>query len=206
MEITPIQLDILQELLNIGVGHAAGSLNEMLDQPIRLHIPHIRLGNFDELRDLIEQDIPGRQSSVQLPFRGQFSGSTCLLFPTKSAAALVAALTGYESDLDCLNSMIEATLTEIGNIVLNGVMGSLVNMLEHQIQYSVPFYEEISIQQFTQSTSSDMPDVLLWAQTRFTIDGHNISGDILVLMGIHDLGLLLQAISRFAPSADPVRS
>ena len=76
MQLTPEQLDALKELLNIGVGRAAGSLNEMLEKPIRLHIPSIRIGPIEDLRQEIKSDIPGLQASVQLPFRGSFSGST----------------------------------------------------------------------------------------------------------------------------------
>ena len=200
MQLTPEQLDALKELLNIGVGRAAGSLNEMLEKPIRLHIPSIRIGPIEELRQEIKSDIPGLQASVQLPFRGSFSGSTCLLFPTQSAGSLVTVLTGEYADQDSLNSLKEATLTEIGNIVLNGVMGSLTNVLQQQITYSVPFYEETSIDQLTQRTTSDTPDIVLWAQTRFTIEGYNLSGDILLLMGIQDLGYLLQAVNSLVPT------
>jgi len=122
MHISPDHLDALQELLNIGVGRAAGSLNQMLEKPIRLHIPSIQLGKLDELSQDIQLIKEDTLSSVQLPFKGPFTGSACLLFPTESAAALVMALTGETEDSDTMDSLREATLTEIGNIVLNGVM------------------------------------------------------------------------------------
>ena len=195
MHLTPEQLDALQELLNIGVGRAAGSLNQMLEKPIRLYIPSIRIGPIEELRKEMDAKVLGLQASVQLPFHGSFSGSTCLLFPTQRAASLVTILTDEHQDQESLNSMKEARLTEIGNIVLNGVMGSLTNVLQHHLTYSIPFYEETSIHQITQPTISDTPDIVLWAQTRFAIDDYNISGDILLLMGLQDLGCLLQAVN-----------
>ena len=200
MHISPEHLDALQELLNIGVGRAAGSLNQMLDKPIRMHIPFIQLGKLDELSQDIQKIKEDTLSSVQLPFKGTFSGSACLLFPTESAVALVRALTGESEDTVTMDSLREATLTEIGNIVLNGVMGSLANILQHQITYSVPFYQEISLQEFLRSAPSDSTEMVLWAQTHFTIKEYDLTGDIMLMFGIPDLGLLMNAVSHLPHS------
>ncbi len=196
MHISPEHLDALQELLNIGVGRAAGSLNQMLDKPIQLHIPLIQLGELDELSQNIQTMKEDTLSSVQLPYKGTFSGSACLLFPTESAVALVRALTGKSEDTASVESLRETTLTEIGNIVLNGVMGSLANILQHHITYSVPFYQEISLQELLQSAPSDSTEMILWAQTHFTIKEYDLTGDIMLMFGIPDLGLLMNAVSQ----------
>ena len=203
MHLSPEQLDALQELLNIGVGRAAGSLNQMVEKPIRLHIPFIQLGTIDELAPNVHQIQQSPLSSVQLPFQGTFSGSACLLFPTTSAAALVSALIGTEEDPDTMDSLQEATLTEIGNIVLNGVMGSLANILQNQITYSVPFYQETSLQTLLQPVPSDSSGLVLWAQTHFTIEEYAITGDIMLMLGITDMGLLINALSTFMNSTAP---
>lgn len=200
MHISPDHLDALQELLNIGVGRAAGSLNQMLEKPIRLHIPSIQLGKLDELSQDIQLNKEDTLSSVQLPFKGPFTGSACLLFPTESAAALVMALTGETEDSDTMDSLREATLTEIGNIVLNGVMGSLANILQHQITYSVPFYQETSLRGLLKPAPSDLSEMVLWAQTHFTIEEYDLTGDIMLMFGIPDLGLLINAIGQLSHS------
>jgi chemotaxis protein CheC len=142
-------------------------------------------------------------ASVQLPFHGSFAGSACLLFPTDSAALLVAALTGEHTDQDTLNSLKVPILTEIGNIVLNGVVGSLSNGLQHRITYSVPFYHETSLQRLIQATPSDSSEIILWAQTRFTIEEYDISGDIMLMLGIPDMRLLLNAIDTLTHPVTP---
>lgn len=201
MYISSEQLDALQELLNIGVGRAAGSLNQMLEKPIHLHIPFIQLGKMEELSQEVQKMKVTTLSSVQLPFKGTFSGASCLLFPTESAKALVIALTGEAEDPDTMDSLREATLTEIGNIVLNGVMGSLANVLNYRIIYSVPFYQETSIQGLLQPTPSDSSEIILWAQTQFTIEEYNLTGDIMLMFGIPDLGLLVNAVNEMMHSS-----
>jgi chemotaxis protein CheC len=203
MLIGPEHVDALQELLNIGVGRSAGSLNHMLETPIRLSIPSIRVGNMAELIQELPLHNESALASVQLPFQGSFAGSACLLFPMDSAALLVAALTGEHADQDTLNSLKEATLTEIGNIVLNGVVGSLSNGLQHRITYSVPFYHETSLQGLIQATPSDSSEIILWAQTQFTIEEYDISGDIMLMLGVPDMGLLLNAIDTLTHPVTP---
>jgi chemotaxis protein CheC len=194
MHLSPEHVDALQELFNIGIGRSAGSLNHMLGAPIRLYIPSIRAGNRIELINELCFKNESVVSSILLPFQGSFAGSACLFFPTNSAAALVAALTGEHNDQHHLNSLKDATLTEIGNIVLNGVMGSLSNVLQHQIFFLVPYYRESTLQEIIQATSSDSSEVVLWAQTRFTIEEHDISGNIMLMLGVPDIGILLNAI------------
>ncbi len=203
MQINPEHLDALQELLNIGVGRAAGSLNQMLEKPIGLHVPFIQLGTSEEVFREIQQIQEATFSSVQLPFKGTFKGSACLLFPTDSAAALVTALTGEAEGTHIMDSLREASLTEIGNIVLNGVMGSLGNILRDQISYSVPYYQETSMLGLFNPTTSDSSEIVLWAQTQFTIDQHNITGDIILLLGISDLGLLIDAVGGLSQLTTP---
>ena len=200
MHLSLEQLDALQELLNIGVGRAAGSLNQMIEKPIRLHIPFVQLGTIEELAQNIEQLQQSPLSSVQLPFQGDFSGSACLLFPTTSAATLISALIGDEEDFDTLDSLREATLTEVGNIVLNGVMGSLANILQNKITYSIPFYQETSLQELLQPVPSDSCKMVLWAQTQFTIEDYAITGDIILILGIPDLEFLINTMNKFMNS------
>ena len=54
MYISPEHLDALQELLNIGVGRAAGSLNQMLGKPIRLYIPLIQWEMIEDLSQEVQ--------------------------------------------------------------------------------------------------------------------------------------------------------
>ena len=203
MYISPEHLDALQELINIGVGRAAGSLTQMWEKPIRFHVPFIRLGKPDEVFQEIQRIPDTTLSSVQLPFKGTFKGSAYLLFPIDSAAALVTALTGEAEDTDTMDSLREATLTEIGNIVLNGVMGSLANILQNQITYSVPFYQETSLQELLQPTPSDSSEMVLWAHTQFTIEEYDLTGDIMLMFSIPDLGLLINAVSKLSPLTTP---
>lgn len=197
MQLTPLQIDALKELINIGIGRAVGSLNQMLQTPIKLRVPDLKLVTAKELLGEMGEEGHQTLSTVQLPFKGSISGSATLTFPTESAGKLVPAIMGQDYDRADLDSLKIAVLTEIGNIVLNGVMGSLTNILGQQIQYVVPSYSEISIENMVGSTSSDTAPYFLWAQASFVIEGLQVGGDIILMLGLDSLETLVQAVNAY---------
>jgi chemotaxis protein CheC len=147
VELTADEIDALKELINIGVGSAAGMLNEMIQFPILLQIPDINLLSAKELLSQLKKHFgTERLASVQLGFSGSFSGSAHLLFPTDSAVKLVSVLTGEEKGSPELESLKISTISEVGNMVINGVMGSIGNILDQPLDYAVPYYAEEEIE------------------------------------------------------------
>ena len=190
------QLDALQEFINIGVGRAASILNDMLDCHILLRTPLIEIFDTVQLQQKLEKRFNGgRFSTVRLAFSGQFSGTTELLFPTESASTLVAALTGEDPDSVDLDAVKIGTLSEIGNIVINGVMGSISNLLGQHLHYAIPMYLEDTIDNLllTNQKSIDKA-VFLLAQTRFEIEQLEVTGDIILILEVSSFGALIAAI------------
>ncbi len=79
---------------------------------------------------------------MQLTFKGSFAGTASLVFPTESAAKLVTVLTDDGMDSSDLDAIRIGTLTKVGNIFLNGVMGIVSNELKRHIRFSVLAYVE----------------------------------------------------------------
>lgn len=57
---------------------------------------------------------------------------------------------------------------EIGNIVINSVMGSIGNVLRQHMNYALPVYLEDTVENFWKSNNLSKTTILL-AQARFTI-------------------------------------
>lgn len=196
MYLKPYHIDALRELVNIGVGQAAGVLNQMLRSHIRLQVPHARVLSLSELKEEMEELGAETLSAVQLMFNGPSSGIASLAFPTDSAVKFVDILVGEESGIPDFDSIKIGTLTEVGNIVLNGVMGSIGNILNQRIGYSVPTYMEDPVKGLLGLGSPDPSTTVLWAQTRFTIEQYQITGDVILLFEMGSLDVLLGAIDR----------
>ena len=195
MKLTTDQLDALKELVNIGVGQAAGMLNEMIEFRIQLHIPVIKFLSPQLLQQELVERLGAEQiSAVQLDFSGSFQGTAELFFPTESAATLVAILTGEEVGSADLDSLKIGTLTEVGNIVINGVMGSISNVLEQPLRYALPSYTEDKIDHLVLLKKLDEDTTILLAQARFEIEELQIQGDIVLFFNVGSFQALLSAI------------
>ncbi len=192
MNPTALQLDALSELINIGVGRSAEVLNTMLNSHIDLQVPFVKILLSDDFRKEIEALGSDSLSAVHLAFKGKFSGTAQLIFPAATASKLVTTVTGEEVRSESLDEIRSGTLCEIGNIVLNGLMGSISNVLKMQLKYSVPTYLEGRIENLTSARGNMASDTkILLARTHFTIKKLKIEGDIIVFFETGALDALL---------------
>lgn len=198
IEIKEQHLEVLKELINIGVGRGASVLNSMLNSHINLHVPVLKILKKEELSGYLHQSDLEQIAVVGLPFRGELSGSTKLIFPSESAVKLVNAFTGeIDGDID-MDAIRVGTLSEIGNIVVNSVMGSISNMLKIHFNYIVPYYQEGKLDEviLNRSESFSANNILL-AQTHFSIDRLQVVGDIAIFLELGSFKYLLESIECF---------
>ncbi len=182
--LTPAQMDILKELINIGIGRAAAVLNEMTSFHIHLEVPFIKILSHNGVKKAIEELGSYRIAAVRLGFKGPFSGTAALVFPTDSALKLVAVLTGEEPGTPDLDSVRAGTLSEVGNIVINGVMDSIGNIIKQHINYSIPTYIEDTIDNLLVLNGAEVNPLVLLVRTRFTIQQLQVEGDIILLFEV----------------------
>ena len=194
MPLSPLQLDILQELINIGVGRAAGMLNQMVNTHIQLQVPVLRVLTPAQLEELYATRAHTVFSAVQLSFTGEFAGISALIFPPESASKLVSVVLGREEVPGDDPQLRIGTLQEVGNIVLNGVMGSIANILKEPLRYSPPDFIEDDIVNILGSVSG----MILVARTQFSMRDHLIEGEVLILFSLSSFDSLLSAIDNLA--------
>lgn len=196
MQLTNEQIDALKELVNIGVGRAASMLNEMVDSRINLEIPYIKILSAADLQqELVQKFNHDCFAAVRQSFSGSFSGVAELVFPTQSASKLVAVLTGENLGSPDLDAVKIGTLSEIGNIVINSVMGSISNVLKQHMSYALPIYLEDTVENLLTSNNISRSTILL-AQASFTIEQLEIMGDIILIFEVNSFDALLHAIER----------
>jgi chemotaxis protein CheC len=194
MSATPYQIDALTELINIGVGRAAGMLNQILEAHVQLNVPSVKIFPHSEIEKVLSNVAKTRLSVVSLVFKGSFSGTALLAFPSDSASHLVNILTGEESVIPDLDSVRVGALTEVGNIVLNGVMGSVSNVLKKRLSYSIPAYVEDTIEHLLNEDSLDPDSTIILAKTELVIKKFHIKGDIILLFRVNLFNTLIETL------------
>lgn len=191
-------IDAIRELITIGLGRSAAMLNDLTRSHITLEVPSVRIASFKNLSVEFDQAHQDEYATVNLSFKGAFSGTTALMIPEESAAWLVMALTGEVSDSPDLDLVRAETLTEVGNIIINGVMGSIGNVLEEPLSYSLPEYIDGGIRAIIHKTPWDPETPVIIAVTRFTIKDLSVTGEILIILEVGSLEVLVDRAMKIA--------
>jgi chemotaxis protein CheC len=194
--LTDEQLDALAEFVNVGVGRAASALNDLVSSHVELSVPQVHVFTLDELGISLGVLAQEPVASVQMTFRGSLDGSAFLIFPQPSALKLVNLLTGDETRPDDLDSIRSGTLTEVGNILINSVVGTLSNVLGRPLHYSLPVYAEEPVAGLLAAERHEERPLILLAKTSFVIRQMQIEGNLLLLFELKSFDSLLAAIEK----------
>jgi chemotaxis protein CheC len=171
-------------------------LNALVRSHVVLRLPTIEVLSVAQLKEKAMSLGQDSFSVVRLGFRGPFAGNATLIFLSISAAKLVTLLTGENYEPTDLDEIRTEVLTEVGNILLNGVMGIIGNELDQHLSYSVPLYLESRLDSLFASEGSEAESTVVWVQTQFTIHEHAIDGNVVLLFEAGSLDLLPVAINR----------
>jgi chemotaxis protein CheC len=197
MKLTSQHLDALQEIINIGVGWAASIFNDMIDSHIQLQIPTIEILSPQEATKEIETHLHSEKvSSVCLNFTGSLKGNAQLIFPVDSASKLLSVLTHEPEGSPDLDAVKIGTLTEVGNILINGVIGSISNLMEQKFDYSLPSYFEGQCQDLLDSNGTKNKATILLAQTNFTIEKLYVEGGFILIFNLGSFEQLIEALNQ----------
>jgi chemotaxis protein CheC len=133
-----LERDALTELVNIGVSRAAAALRKMVGQQVLLSVPSIEVISHREATALLGERESGDLVAVRQDFSGAFSGRALLIFPQANSLELVRAVVGQEMPAVDIAEMEEEALAETGNVILNGCLGTMANMLQRSLSMSLP--------------------------------------------------------------------
>nr|WP_250813136.1 chemotaxis protein CheX [Neorhizobium tomejilense] len=193
-----LERDALTELVNIGVSRAAASLRKMVNKQVILSVPSVEIVTRRSAASLIGQRESEGLIAVQQQFEGPFSGRALLIFPESNGLSLVRAIVGDEMEEADLAEMEDEALAETGNVILNGCIGSMANMLQHTLKMSLPgVHRGNSTSLFEVLESTGEESFVLFLYINFSVQDRKIRGYIAMLMDLPSLEKLKKLITAF---------
>lgn len=197
MELRASQKDALTELINIGYARAAAALSELTGHRISLEVPEVAIHLIPEIKQMLQEVITGEVASVNQVFSGPIRGNAVLLMDRKAALLLNALLTDRE-DTE-LDGAAREVITEVGNIVLNACLGAFGNLLKVQVTFTVPQLQVETMQTVLRSITvgGDELEYTLIVHTRFHMRASNVSGYMVIILGVTSLETLLLELQKW---------
>lgn len=131
---TPIQMDALREVGNIGAGNAATALSQLLNRKIDMNVPSINIISFQD----VFSSIAGEEFAIGVIVRvlGDTPGSMLYIMDKATAFNIIESLTGEISEE--ISEMGNSVLCEIGNIVSGSYLNAIAKLANLFIVPSVP--------------------------------------------------------------------
>lgn len=201
-DLADFQLDVLKEVGNIGAGHAATALSTLLDKPIDMLVPRVRMVQFERISD----SVGGAEEVVLAIFlrvEGDAPGNMFFILNLESATKMLRHLIGIHEPLGEGYSELElSALNEIGNILAGSYLSSLADFTRLNMSPTVPSLAidmagailSYGLLQFGQ-----MGDHALLIDTKF-MEGENVvQGHFLLIPDPESFGKIFAALGVESP-------
>jgi chemotaxis protein CheC len=133
-----LQLDALREVANIGAGHAATALSQMINSTIMISVPTINVSRLEEVPPQVsapEEPV----AAVLMHMLGDLTGRTLLVFPKPTAVRLAELmLRRPHGSSAVLGEMEQSAIKEAGNILSSAYMNALSDFMGMMLLPSPP--------------------------------------------------------------------
>ncbi len=124
-KLSEMEIDALKELGNIGAGHAANALSQMLGRYISMTVPEVEILEISKLEEKFGEEVVAGILTALQDLEANNSGFLYVMFPMDSSKKLIKTLCGSE-DID---EMGISALMEVGNILSSSFCNATAEFL-----------------------------------------------------------------------------
>ena len=195
-QLSESDLDFLRELSNIGAGHAATALSQLIGKQVGMRVPSVSvvdLASVPELMGGSEKLVSG----VYLQVLGDARGGILLIFPDDSSRALLSLLLKGEDDP--FSEMGVSTMKEVGNILASAYLSVLGNMLNITLIPSIPSLAHDmvgSVVDLVLISLGEVGDFAFVFETEFYNVENDIKGHFFLLPDPDSIDVIMEAVWR----------
>lgn len=194
------QIDALREVSNIGMGHAATALSQLLGKTVHLQVPQVLITDISKVPELLggaEKMVVG----IYLQVLGSARGNILMIFPRENAIKMLDKLLNRDNTKGGLLSELEVSaLKEVGNILASAYLNALGSMLKMTLIPSVPMLSFDMAGAVVDYVLVDLAadgDLSLMVETEFFEEGEQVKGHFFLLPDPPSLQVMLKSIGVF---------
>jgi chemotaxis protein CheC len=182
LTLSDLQRDALKEVGNIGAGHAATALSQLLNTTVKLAEPTIDVLKF---RDLSSRIGAGDRAvaALHMYIRGEAPGQMVVLFDRDQAAEFVNVfIKRIIGDIQIFDSIVDSTLKELGNIIAGSYLTALISLTGVNLLPSVPTLSYGTVQAAFRTLMSILPDQdVFLIESQFLDKDRAVSGQFILI-------------------------
>ncbi len=198
LTLTEAQIDALKEVGNIGTGHAATALSQLIKKKVNISVPEVKVIKLEEVSNLLG-DSNTLVAGIIMNVLGDLTAKILLLLTRESAISLAdMLLQNPPGTTKVLSEVGNSAIKETGNILSGAYMNALSEFLGMMLLPSVPSLVFditgailVSLSEGFEGISSH----ILSIETTFTESNDKvIKGYLLLVPDVPSVKILLNAI------------
>ena len=201
-DLSRFQLDILKEVGNIGAGHAATALSQLLAEKIKMTVPSVSLIPLSQVSEVLggsEKLVVG----IYTRFFGDAPGKIIFLFDYSEALMMADRMLNRASGTTRSFSDLESSaLKEVGNIMTGAYLYAMTSLTGFDYLSSVPAFASDMAGAILNTALLDlgtMGDYALLITTEFRLTQRKINGHFFLVPDPGALELTLSALGAGMP-------
>ena len=134
-----MELDVLKEVINIGGGHAATSLSQLIEKPVQMTVPVIEMMEY---ADVYEQIMPEEAviKAIIIKMMGDAEGVFLFTVDQQVSETIVAMM--LPENIPYSEAMANSALQELVNILVNSFLNAVMKLMDANLITSVPIIIE----------------------------------------------------------------
>jgi chemotaxis protein CheC len=196
MDLNELQRDALGEIFNIGVGRAASSLSQIVNDTVLLSAPEVMLVHREDAAKVLLGSEFRQFSTVSQHFSGAFDAEAMLVFPESNALEIVRLMVGPHMSVEELSEFEQEAMCEVGNIILNACMSALADLFHLALNGTLPVHRFGDTESLSFLSGGDSQMVLV-LQVDMTISQQRVQGHILFLLSVASMQSLLDCLDTY---------
>lgn len=198
LNLSGAQVDALCEVGNIGAGHAATALSQLIKKKVMISVPEVRVIDLKEVPNLLG-DPNSIVAGIIMNVLGDITAKILLLLTRESALSLADMLLQKKvGSSKVLSEVGNSAIKETGNILAGAYMNALNEFLGVMLLPSVPnlvFDMATAVLTSISDGFEGMSNKILSIETQFSEANEQvIKGYLLLIPDIPSVKVLLQAI------------
>ncbi len=184
ISLDPVEQQILENAINLGLEHAADGLSRMIGRRMRLSASRIVILPIQNVREELTP-ADDHMLSVHLSLNGEWSAQVMLLFEPRMANQLVDLLLGQPLGTTVeLDDMGRSAIAEVGNVMGSFFAGTIADLAETLFIPSTPSLVEGTVGDVLDQRLAEMGadfDSVLLIETHISEDDGGVNGYFIVL-------------------------
>jgi chemotaxis protein CheC len=193
LELSEMQFDLLKELFNLGIGAAANSLSQLVNQEVLLSVPDIIFETPEQLANRLGagQDV----FSVSQSMEGSFAMHSMIIFNPEDSFDVVKQMLDQHLSDETLAELQSEALSEIGNIVLNSCISVIAEALGESFAIQPPIFRDTKTEHLLDESMDSKDGLLISILVKMELKNSAVNGHLVFILNADSMENLYKTLN-----------